>query len=255
MNETNQKKINKDLQIIFTTHSEMIMKLDYLIDVKYLFKTDEKTFVLDRPNSDIIYRLSGEMIKKYEIYVEDSLSESIIREIAGDLGIRREISICCFGAASNCFTIAAGLKLKENGEYSNLLFVIDGDEYKTSESKEKKVKKILTGNTDIAEKQREEVLDRIEQYCLPDGMNPEEFLADVFLDISDDSEDVIEIKNAILENKIQSDKHDIINKSLEYLNYDKKTGYSKIINLVKREEAYCEFIANVEEKLRNMVVK
>ena len=111
------------------------------------------------------------------------------------MGVRRKTEIVCFGAAINCFTLASGLRILDN--HNNLLFVLDGDVYKTEDEKKKRVKKILTGDTEIAKKQREDVLEKITQYRLPENKKPEEYIAEIFLGIENCDSDILEIQQVI----------------------------------------------------------
>lgn len=56
----------------------------------------------------------------------------------------RHVSISVYGAASNAFTIISGLLLK-NDDCENVMVVIDGDEYKSENSKRDAINRVLTG--------------------------------------------------------------------------------------------------------------
>ena len=248
--EINRIAVDRKLQIVFTTHSDVITQCSSIVDINYLLKTPEETFVLKEPNADIIYNLNGERKKEYEIFVEDALSECIIQEMIGSLGMRRKTEIICFGAAINCFTLASGLKLRNETDYNNLLFILDGDVYITKVEKESRVKQVLTGDTEIAKQQRIDVLDKITQYRLPEGKKTEEYIAEIFLEIKECDSDILEIQQVLRDNLSHENKHDIIGKSLLELNYDKKMGYVKIINLIKKEEKYIDFVKDVRAKIQ-----
>lgn len=248
----NQIAINKKLQIIFTTHNDTIVKCEDYVDVKYLMKTSDRTLIVEKPTPDVMYSLNGDRKKDFEIYVEDSFSECIIQEIIAEMGMRKQCEILCFGAASNAFTISSGLRLKDYKNYYKTRFVLDGDVYSKETEKRKKICELLTGDTNIAKKQREGVEKSILQYSLPQGKKPEEFVADMLLGITDVDKDILEIQEVVRENYSVMDKHEIIEKSLEELNYDKKMGYSKIISLIKNEDSYQEYIVDVKRALDDM---
>ncbi|MFR8600399.1 MAG: AAA family ATPase, partial [Clostridioides difficile] len=79
----------KKLQIIFTTHSMEISKMQHLVDIRYLYPLKEKKMVYDRITSDIVYELSENVKQSIKIYVEDILAETIVNVVADDLEMSR----------------------------------------------------------------------------------------------------------------------------------------------------------------------
>ena len=122
----------KNMQIIFTTHSMEMTELTKFADIRYIEKKPGKYVVYNSIKPDLLYGLSGKKIKKYIIYVEDTLAEAIVRKIAKEVNMLRHISIIPFGSIENGFTVAAGMVLG-GGNVSNILVVTDGDKYISQE--------------------------------------------------------------------------------------------------------------------------
>ena len=122
-----------------------------------------------------MYRLNGEIKKEFEVYVEDDMAEAIVRSVLRQEDINDYVSIIRYGDASNAFSVAAGLHIE--GELSEKqLILIDGDVYKTDEDKLKMMKKRYAGNEAGKDQIRQEALQRIKDFKLPDGEQPEHFL-------------------------------------------------------------------------------
>ena len=79
----------KKLQIIFTTHSPLVLNLGNLINIRYLYQTPERTLCLKEIKPDIIYHFTGENQRPLEIFVEDSLSKAIVKNICERLQMSR----------------------------------------------------------------------------------------------------------------------------------------------------------------------
>ena len=145
----------KKLQIIFTTHSLLMNEIDE-VDIRYIEITPTKTLVYDSINTGMIYSITGNQEKPIKVFVEDTLSQSIVRHIAKELNIMTKIHIGLYGAAHNAFTLAASFILR--GESTeNVLIVIDGDEYCNDDDKMSQIKKALTGTeADIETRQNDD---------------------------------------------------------------------------------------------------
>jgi len=79
-----------------------------------------------------------------------------------------------------------------------MLFVLDGDIYKTDEEQKKQIDKVLTGTTDKDNILRETALTRITQFVLPDGEKPEKYYHSLICNIDDNKLNNDEEYNEIL---------------------------------------------------------
>lgn len=116
---------DRNLQIIFTTHSLEMQHLGQYADIRYIEQQKDKMLVYNSINPDLLYKMSGEIKRKYSIYVEDGFAAAIVQKIARELNMLRHISTIIYGSAENAFTVAAG-KVLSGEDTESILIVIDG---------------------------------------------------------------------------------------------------------------------------------
>ena len=234
----------RNLQIIFTTHSLEMQHLNQYADIRYIEQKNGKTLVYDSINPDLLYKLSGEMNRKYSIYVEDDFAAAIVRQIAIDLSMQRYISIITYGSIDNAFVVAAG-KVLGGGDTKNILIVTDGDKYVTTEEKEKRLKHILSGSEEIHNGKIEQALKMIVQFNLPKDTAPEKFIHSLLTSMSDSKECVICARNITSVN----DTHEWIGKIVEQIGIGKEI-YSTIMSVVSEHELWGGYINSVHEWIK-----
>ena len=196
---------SRNLQIVFTSHRENLAKRTD-INIRHIWKpaNQNQSFCLDHTTPMCMYRLNGEIKKEFEVYVEDDMAEAIVRSVLRQEDINDYVSIIRYGDASNAFSVAAGLHIE--GELSEKqLILIDGDVYKTDEDKLKMMKKRYAGNEAGKDQIRQEALQRIKDFKLPDGEQPEHFLWTM---LKTKQGKLAELANGIDEN--QDDRHGYI---------------------------------------------
>jgi ABC-type branched-subunit amino acid transport system ATPase component len=240
---------SKKMQIIFTTHSLTIMQFDDIIDIKHIHNTPQKSFCLNGNDINLIERMSGEKVTQFEIFVEDNLSEQIVKKICRELKVASKIDVFKFGAASNCFSVAAGLIMADKLT-DNTLLIIDGDVIKTDEEKKAVIKKVITGNTYIAEKQREKVLSHIIQYNLPEQMSPEKYIYDSICNMETNDE-FIEVCRRL---PLFEDPHDIVIELANYFNYDKKEVMKELVEFASKHDMWDDFTGSVKQKISRKIL-
>lgn len=229
----NEKATAKHLQIIFTTHSHALLNLDF-IATRHLYQTPIKTLCFQKTKPDALQRLTGEQIRPLEIFVEDDLAETLCKKICSEEGLSKYVSIKRFGAAMNCFTAVCGSILNELQNQENMLFVLDGDVYRDEDVKKECIKKVLTGNTQRDEDRRQKALLRIKQFCLPEGQNPERYYHLLICALDDQylNGEQIELVHVAREIQNPEDDHDFFNDIITRMDYDRKVGLSKLIDLL-----------------------
>jgi AAA15 family ATPase/GTPase len=238
-----------NLQVMFTTHRETILELSDLINVRHIFGTSEKTLCFNDTKPDAINRLTGTQPRLVEVFVEDDLALTIIKKVAGQLGISRHVSIQRYGAAINCFTVLAGLRLRgENCE--NSIFVLDGDVYKTKEEHEKRLEAVLTGNDEHVKALRESSLEKIKCLNLPENTQPEKYIHRIIigLEVNNDEEcgEIIEVAKQIV---AVDNNHKYVDDIINRLDWNRDTGLSKIVDLVSSAQEWTNYVANVKDWL------
>jgi hypothetical protein len=158
---------DKNLQVVFTTHSLLMSHLSESVGIQYIDTIKKptgelKSFIYSKINDGLIYSLTGESTYPLKIYVEDEFAKGVVKSLACKIGISSKVSITKFGAIMNAFTLASGMVLKgENTE--NCIVLLDGDKYRSSEEQLEQIEKVLCGTEDDIENRREQVLAIISQ--------------------------------------------------------------------------------------------
>jgi AAA15 family ATPase/GTPase len=238
----NERAIDKNIQVIFTTHNHTILDLSNIINIRHIFQTPIKTFCFNDTKPDAISRLTGEKIRPLEIFVEDDLSKTIVKKVCGELRISKYVDIKEFGAAINCFTAVAGVILNSECNLDNMLFVIDGDLYKTNEEKKERIGKVLTGTTREFQQKRDYGLSLIRQFNLPNDQKPEEFLHNIICNLPhQQNEEFNEIINVARQIKAVDNAHMFADGIISRMDYERNVGLSKIIDIVSLSPEWIAF--------------
>ncbi|MDM5251005.1 AAA family ATPase [Lysinibacillus sp. G4S2] len=238
---------DKNLQIVFTTHSLDILNMIDFVKVYYLDNTLEKTLCLENINPDMIYEISGDRIRPIKVYVEDDLAEAIIASITESLKISRYVEIIKFGAAINAFSVASGLMIS-NKLSEEMIFVLDGDEYKTDEEKTKRIDETLTGTSKDSIEMRKQLKGKILQFNLPNDMKPESYLHKLLKELPQDNE----ITNYAKTIRKEEDTHKYVDEIIYGIGFSsKEVGLSKVIDTAKDHLEWDNFI----EPIKNWLIE
>lgn len=245
----NDLATRKKLQIIFTTHSHALLELDF-IATRHLYQTPLKTLCFKKTTPDALHRLTGDVVKKLEIFVKDDLAESLARKVCDEMGVLPCTSIIKFGAAVNCFTAVCGSLLSEVENQENMLFLLDGDVYRTSEEKVREINKVLTGTDERSEGYRQIALTRIRQFVLPEGEKPEAHYHSIICDLDVDKLSVSESELKIIEyakyvSKPEDD-HGFLNSVVDYAGYGREVGLSRLVDLICLSEEWKTIVEEVK---------
>ena len=237
---------DKNIQVVFTTHRESLLVLSNIINIRHIVNMNGKTLCFNETKPDAINRLTGKSEKNIEIFVEDDFSLFIIQHLCSSLKAMRYVGINIFGAASNAFTVIAGLLLKGD-DCNNILLVLDGDEYKTEKSKKDAINKVLTGTDERVKNLRDIAYTKIKQFNLPEKMRPEKFIHELLCDLPNDliepsDEELINIAKQI---NYVGDQHKYVYNIIDRLGIDHSSGYSKVIALAAKHHRWENYIADV----------
>ena len=249
----------KHLQIIFTTHSQALLTLDY-IAVRHLYQTPQMTLCFNQTKPDALQRLTGSQVRPLEIFVEDDLAFSLIKKICSEEGMSKYVSIKTFGAAINCFTAVSGSILNNLNNQENMLFVLDGDEYKTNENKIERIAKVLTGDTPLHITQRQTAFERITQFTLPDGQRPERYYHSLIcaLDEANLNAENIEIVQVARQIVNPGDNHKFFDEIIARMDFARAVGLNKLVDLLSLTAEWTNIKANIKNWLdnkRNLVIE
>lgn len=235
---------DRNLQIIFTTHSLEMQYLTQYADIRYIEQQNDKMLVYDSIKPDLLYKMSGEMKRKYSIYVEDNFAASIVRQIAIDLSMQRHISVITYGSIENAFVVAAG-KVLSGEDTENILIVTDGDRFVTTEEKRKRLKSILTGTEGGHDEKIEQALTMIVQFNLPENTTPEKYIHSLLVSMDDLRECVVCAKNITSVN----DPHEWIGNIVKQMGIGEQI-YSTIMDVVSEHELWEQYVSSVYEWIK-----
>lgn len=236
---------NRNLQIVFTTHSMLMKNLTEYADIQYLIQTPTATLVQTAISTDSILQLTGNTYRPIKIYVEDKLSEMIISEICTKLNCKRYVQTFLFGPAINAFTVIAG-KVLNNDLGSKTIAVLDGDVYISEAEKMQRIQAVITGQA--YDSQRRQALHAILQYNLPANQKPEVFIRNAILELPNKIlPEYNEFRIVLDQIGVVDNDHKYVDDAISRLDMDYQVGLSKIIELFAKSEEWDEFSAPIRE--------
>lgn len=243
---TNRLAVDKNMQVIFTTHNHSILKMDF-IQFCHLYQTPEKTLCLENATPDIMYHLTGEQRCPISVYVEDDLAQAIVRQVALELQIKRHVQVETYGAASNCFTCASSIALMRL-DRKGTLFVLDGDCYRTPEEKKRQIDKCWSGTEIGIENEKAATLGLICQFILPERVKPEPYYRQCILDLADDAltEEEREYQQVAQEVHISQDSHDYFSTVIQRIGEDRASGLKVMVQMLSRSEKWAEITGHLQ---------
>lgn len=237
----------QSLQVVFTTHRESVIDRED-INIRHIYNTQDKTLCLNETKPDAIKRLTGGFNRLINIFVEDDVSTKIIHHVCSSLKLKKYVEVSRFGAASNCFTMAAGLYLQKP-DLENVLFVWDGDlpEYREIDKRDKAVKKVLTGDDSHAIALRNKVLNSITQYHVDEKVSPELFLYQTIKELNTENftDDEIELYQIVKDLPIQSDNHSYLTEVIDELGETKDSTLTRLILLASKSDKWDIYVSPV----------
>lgn len=240
---------HKKLQIIFTTHSLAMQNLIDCIDIRYLYQTKEKTMVFDAITPDIVYDLANRSERSLTVYVEDDLTEAVIKNVINQLQITRHVSVKTIGSSENAFTLAAGLVLQNDPHLHNKLIVLDGDVYTSQEDKERQLSKKLSGTETDHQAKINLALSIITQLNVPQNTPPEKYLHNMITEnaiLSNATNEILYCANQIT---AANDSHEWIDGIVERMDQDRKITLFQVMNTAEMHKDWPNYINNVYQWL------
>lgn len=234
---------NKNLQVIFTTHREAILDLRHLVSIKHIYQAPGRTYCFSDTKPDAIRRLTGEVQQPIEIFVEDDLAKSIVEFELLRLQMKRFTAITEYGAAINCFTIAAGLSLLPGADFENKLFLQDGDLYVSVEERQARIDKVLTGTEPATVTRKAMVLGGLRRFVADGRATPEVTLHQMIRELNQGEhpgyEEIIQLAQGI---EAVDDNHSLVHQILTTLAIDASAGHSKIVATAARSPLWSAYV-------------
>lgn len=250
-----QRAQEKSLQIVFTTHREAILELKNMVSIKHLHSVrtvPPKTYCFSNTKPDALRRLTGQQDRSLEIFVEDEMALAIVECELFRLGMKRVANITPYGAATNCFTLAAGLILSGGHSVASQLYLLDGDLYVTEELQLERVNAVLSGTEEHAAIRRQSCLHGIRKLCAQTGTPPapEAQLHRMIRELpQQQDEGVNEIINLAAGIEAVDDTHSFIELIVQTLNVHRPVGLNTIAKVAALSPAWDAYVAELREWL------
>jgi ABC-type branched-subunit amino acid transport system ATPase component len=250
-----QRAQERSLQIIFTTHREVILELNNMVSIKHIYTvraTPPKTYCFSNTKPDALRRLTGQQDRPLEVFVEDEMARAVVEHELSRLGMKRVANITLYGAATNCFTLAAGLILSGGHNVNSQLYLLDGDLYVTQELQFERVNAVLSGTEVYAVARRQSCIEGIRKLCPLVGaaLAPEAQLHRMIRDLPRQQDEglneVIDLAAGI---EAVNDTHSFIELIVQTLNVQRPVGLSSIVSAAALSPAWEIYIAELREWL------
>jgi len=251
-----QRATEKSLQIIFTTHREAILELEDMVSIKHIHTVradPPKTYCFSNTKPDALKRLTGQQDRPLEIFVEDEMARAIVEHELSNLGMKRVANITPYGAATNCFTLAAGLILSGEHELASQLFLLDGDLFITDAQRLERAKIVLSGTEEYAAARRQNCIDGVRKLCAAPGiaLAPEPQLHRMIRDLPLQQDagvnEIIELAQGI---QAVDDTHSFVELIIKTLNVHRPVGMSNIVRVAALSPAWEPYVAELRAWLQ-----
>ncbi|HHH0823796.1 AAA family ATPase [Yersinia vastinensis] len=238
--------IDKNKQIIFTTHRELITNMADKVNIRHIVSLDNRSYCFEDTKPDAINRLTGEQIKPIEIYVEDDVASAIARKICSSLQASQYVKIYMFGAAINAFTLLSS-SLIRGEDISKKIYILDGDEYSTADQKIAAIDRVLTGTEERTRQMKIQGQGKVIQFNLPANQKPEAYLHQLIITIPNSNleSDELEIISAANDIRFEMDQHKYITNIINRLGMDRASGLVKIIDLASKHPDWKNYTLSV----------
>lgn len=250
------RAVEKSLQIIFTTHREAILELKNRVSVKHLHtvrrEPRDKTYCFSNTTPDAVQRLTGQQEYPIEIFVEDGMALAIAEFELLRLGMKRIATITQYGAATNCFTLAAGLILSDGYDVNSQLFLLDGDVQVTQEEQRARVNAALSGTEVDIEKRRNSCLEGMRKFCPQGDIHPapevqlHKMIKSLPLQLDEGMNEIIDIAMNI---EVVDNNHEFIKKIIETLNVEYSVGYKMVVDVASQSTSWEPYVTELRQWL------
>lgn len=240
----------KKLQIIFTSHREELARRED-INVRHIWTpaNTDKTFCIEHTTAECISRLTGEMEKEYEVYVEDELAACIVKDILKDRNILHATNVVKYGVALNAFTIAAGWA-QQKEDTSNRIILTDGDVHKTDNERTKIIESRIKGSDPAMQSLRDAALQNIKQFNLPEGEQPEHF---VWTILKTKQGRLADLANRI--DQLPDNKHGYLSAVAKLYGEDMNIFYRDVVAVVKSDSGWKEYVKPLTDWVNSHTLK
>lgn len=250
-----QRAADKFLQIVFTTHREAVLELKHKISMKHIHTVatqQPKTYCFSNTKPDALKRLTGQQDRPLEIFVEDKMALAIVEHELWNLGMRRVVNITQYGAATNCFTLSAGLILSGTHDLNSQLFLLDGDLYITETSQIERANAVLSGTEADADIRRQQCVDGIRKLRAIEGIPPapepqiHRMIRNLPVQRDAGTNEIIGLAQGI---QAVDDTHSFVELIIQTLNIDHSAGMSCIVKVAALSPDWANYVKELRDWL------
>ena len=239
----------RNIQIVFTSHREELLNCDYINTRHLISGCNGKTSIcLESTTPECVRRLTGNCTKPFEIFVEDKLAEVLVRGVLKQHNVEPYFKISKFGAATNAYSVGAGLILMNETLKDKTLIVLDGDVDTGIEDKREKLKKNLVGSDHSFSQKRNDILSCIKQFCLPADTPPEVYIVQELKKLKD-SEDSLLLR-CIQDVETEFDSHDLLKSPIEKSGMLEDEALSEIVKMMRKTPGWTHYVSEIDQWVR-----
>lgn len=222
-----------------------MIQLSRYVSIQYIHNLGEgkPSTVYKTITPDLIYSMTGQTHKTHRVYVEDNLAKYMVYQLVRKKQMSTYVDIIKYGAIENAFTIASGLVI-QNEQTENILILLDGDRYRSTEEKKEQIKKKLSGTEDDAEEKRAKTLSMISEFSLPDDTSPEKFLHDIILRCFPDDNEIYDAANEI---QAVGDSHEWVSGICDRLGVELSSLIQDVFTFASEDEEFIRYIHTIED--------
>lgn len=173
---------------------------------------------------------------------------AIVEHELSNLGMKRIANITQYGAATNCFTLAAGLILSGGHDLASQLFLLDGDLYVTYEQQLERANAVLSGTEENATARRQSCIDGIRKLCASPGFAPapEPQIHRMIRDLPHQQDSgVNEIIGLAQGIHAVDDTHSFVELIIQTLNVHRSVGMNNIVRVAALSPAWQPYVAEL----------
>lgn len=244
----------KHLQIIFTVHNQFILTCPE-VDFRHILHKQDKCYCLAGNDPQALEQLTDEVQQDIMIYVEDELSKALVRQICFEERCTKRVAVSTFGAIENAFALAVSCVLIEELRQKKMIFVLDGDKYRTDDEREQ-LKKHLTGQSNEQDNHRRNLLTKIKQFNISD--KPEEYYFNLIKQLPEQGLNKSSKAECLLEelrsfNTVGLDSHSYFSTPIENLGMSKSDGYGIIAELLSKTEKWNDIVSEVRNWIKDQL--
>lgn len=183
---------SRHLQVIFTSHRhELFQRED--IGIVSLFISNHQVCCAEGKIPACVEQLTGNFEKDYVIFVEDTLSEQIIKRLLYQRKKQTLVEVVQMGSYTKLFMAATTL-YSMNKLSDNMLFILDGDVCKTEDEKKHQVDVYKTYGAAWPDDVKNEIISHFVEYKLSKP-HPEEMIINILKSSTKDDQYIEQAKN------------------------------------------------------------